>query len=674
MATQENNMVGIWIRVSTQDQAKGESPEHHEMRARGYAKAKDWKVVELYDLSGVSGKSVLEHPETKRMLEDVRSGHISGLIFSKLARLARNTRELLDIADIFREHGAGLISLQEAIDTTTPAGRLFYTMIAAMAQWEREEISERVAASVPIRASLGKPTGGAAPFGFTWEKSELVINPDEAPIRKLMFELFLEHRRKKTVARLLNEMGHRTRKGAKFSDTTVDRLLRDPVAKGLRRANYTKSRGEKKHWDLKPEDEWVYTKVDPIVTEELWGEVNAILTAQRSSRQRVGRKPAVHLFSSVTRCECGQPMYVPSNSPKYTCRKCRNKIPVSDLEAIYRDQLRSFLLSKEDLNSYLNQATTVISEKTDQLDILEKEKRELLVEMDRYCDLYLKDNISQEGFKRKHSPLETRLAQINEELPSLQSEIDFLKIQNLSSEQAFSETQALSERWDTLDKNEQLGIIEAITDSIVIGKEEVSINLHYLPFLKTDNLATHEHGFIAAMSWNRASYSTTPLARAIWTQPVSIGSRNTSSERRLNSGNSSRNSTPLCAREISPGASCGPPPTSAAAVAVWCGERNGRTPQLADATGRPSTDSIAAVASDSASLIGGMMPGRRRASILLPVPGGPTNNRLCPPAAAISSARFACRCPLTSRKSISVGGCTAGLWQADGEIVCLPPR
>src|SRR5436190_17365282 len=84
--------VGIWIRVSTEDQAKGESPEHHEKRARFYAESKGWTIKQVYHLEGVSGKTVARHPEAERMLADIKSGHISGLIFSKLARLARNTK------------------------------------------------------------------------------------------------------------------------------------------------------------------------------------------------------------------------------------------------------------------------------------------------------------------------------------------------------------------------------------------------------------------------------------------------------------------------------------------------------------------------------------------------------------------------------------------------------
>jgi site-specific DNA recombinase len=87
--------VGIWLRVSTEFQVKDESPEHHEKRGRMYAEAKAWDVKEIYHLEAVSGKSVMDHPEAKRMLRDIKSGRITGLIFSKLARLARNTKEAL---------------------------------------------------------------------------------------------------------------------------------------------------------------------------------------------------------------------------------------------------------------------------------------------------------------------------------------------------------------------------------------------------------------------------------------------------------------------------------------------------------------------------------------------------------------------------------------------------
>ena len=472
--------VGIWIRVSTVEQAKGESPEHHEKRARYYAEAKEWEVVSVYHLEAVSGKSVMAHPETQRMLADIRAGAISSLIFSKLARLARNTKELLEFSDIFQEHGAGLISLQEAIDTTTPAGRLFYTVIAAMAQWEREEIAERVAASVPIRAKLGKNLGGQAIFGYRWKNNVLEPDPEESPVRALVYELYKEHRRKKTVARLLNEKGYRTRKGAKFSDTTVERLLRDPTAKGQRRANYTKSTGLDKSWALKPESEWVWLSVEPIVSDELWDQCNSILDQQKASRKKVTRK-VVHLFAGITQCSCGAKMYKPSNTPKYVCYECRNKIPVVDLNGIFHEQLKTISLHPKELDEYFENANKTLQAKEELVRTLKLKQHRLEKEIDKVYELYMSDQIPTEGFGKRIAPFEEQLKQIEIELPEAQAERDVLKISYLSRDQIVTNAKELYDQWPQLSHDEKRIIVEAVTDSIIIGEDEVSFNLCYFP-------------------------------------------------------------------------------------------------------------------------------------------------------------------------------------------------
>jgi site-specific DNA recombinase len=470
---------GIWIRVSTEDQARGDSPEHHERRAKCYAESRGWDVAEVYHLEAVSGKSVMDHPEAKRMLDDVRKGKITGLIFSKLARLARNTKELLEFADIFRELGADLISLQESIDTSTPAGRLFYTIIAAMAQWEREEIADRVSASLVIRAKMGKPLNGKSSYGYVWVDKKLVPDPVEAPIRKMVYELYVKHRRKKAVARILNDGGYRTRDGSKWSDTTVDRLIRDPTAKGLHRANYTKKTTGKRNWLIKPEEDWVWTRVDPVVGEELWDECNALLDGKSRKRPR-GRRP-VHLFAGYTVCECSRRMYVPSNSRVYRCWTCGNRIPIDDLEAVYVEQLKAFFVSPETIAAHLAGTEEKIEEKEDLLKALESEYAKLKREVDRVYRLYVDEQMAGDAFAKFYKPLEERQKQLDQEIPSLQAEIDVLRVNCLSGEEVVAEAQDLYSRWSSLETDEKRRIIESITERIVIGQDEIDITLCQFP-------------------------------------------------------------------------------------------------------------------------------------------------------------------------------------------------
>src|SRR6202046_5446375 len=126
-----------------------------------------------------------------RIIKPTNRGHIPALFSSKLARLSRNRRELEDFSDYFNKHDADLISLSEAIDTSTAGGRMFFHLLGVFAQWEREEITERVNASAITRAKLGKSINGKAPYGYQWKDRKLVIQPEEAAIRRKAYELFL---------------------------------------------------------------------------------------------------------------------------------------------------------------------------------------------------------------------------------------------------------------------------------------------------------------------------------------------------------------------------------------------------------------------------------------------------------------------------------------------------
>jgi len=482
--------IGIWIRVSTDMQVKDESPEHHEKRARQYTELKGWNVVEVYRLDAVSGKAVMHHPETQRMLKDIRSGRIQGLVFSKLARLARSTKELLEFADIFRKEEAHLISLAEQIDTSSAAGRLFFTIISAMAEWEREEISSRVAASVSVRAKLGKSLGGQPTFGYKWEGNEFRIDEKEAPVRRLLYQIFIKHQRKKTTADVLNKLGHRTRNGAEFSDTTVHRLLRDATAKGERRANYTKSTGDNKQWTIKPQEEWVVLECPAIIDAETWNKCNQILDEQEAKRTKLGRK-SEYLLTGLVNCICGTKMYVRSTAKNFDCKSCKNRIAVSDLDEIYQENLKGYLTNINPI-TYVTEAEAELREKQQLYSLTNAKRSALYKQMTDLVPLRLNGELSQEHFATMYKPLELQVEQLDESLPALLAEIDFRTIQLASSDVVLTEAKALYEQWANMQFEQKRAIVETITEEITIDKRDITITLAYLPSFTKGQTSPHD--------------------------------------------------------------------------------------------------------------------------------------------------------------------------------------
>ncbi|MEO6500160.1 MAG: recombinase family protein [Mucilaginibacter sp.] len=476
----EPKKVGIWIRVSTDMQVQGESPEHHERQARQYAANRGWSVIEAYRLDAVSGKSVMAHPETRRMLADIGSGHITGLVFSKLARLARNTRELLEFAEVFQRHNADLASIGESIDTSTPSGRLFFTMIGATGQFEREELIHRINTSIATRAKLGKPIGGQTPYGYRWINKELVIDEDEAPVLRLIFELFLRHQRKKAVARILKEQGYITRSGADFQSMTILRLLRNTTAKG-ERVTYHTRREPGMNWRvLKPQEEWIVHPCPAIVTEELWDQCNRILDEQERSVKRPGRK-AVYLLSGYVKCSCGRSMYVFHDTTRvYQCKPCGMRIAVEDVDEIFLSHLRTYLGSIN-VDGYKEHSDTQLKEHGDLLGRSVRERDKVAKRINTLITLCTDQALSRERFAQQYKPLEARIVQLDQTIPELRAAAEGYAKMRQSSAHAVQEARSLYEHWTDMEFQQRRAVVEIITRSVEVHKEDIIITLAYAP-------------------------------------------------------------------------------------------------------------------------------------------------------------------------------------------------
>ena len=134
----------------------------------------------------VSGKNI-DRPELQRMMDFVREGDV--VIVESFSRLARNTRDLLDLTDTFRQKGVQFISQKERIDTGTPAGEFMLAVFAALAQFERETLLQRQAEGMAIAKSEGRLTGRPKKAEDTFEDVYLAVKAGKKSVTQGAREL-----------------------------------------------------------------------------------------------------------------------------------------------------------------------------------------------------------------------------------------------------------------------------------------------------------------------------------------------------------------------------------------------------------------------------------------------------------------------------------------------------
>lgn len=155
-----------YIRVSTGGQSiEGVGIEVQRVRLEAWVAAHGFELASVHVDAGISGSRADNRPALQEAL-DAACSEGAALVVYSLSRLARSTTDAIQIAERLRKSGADLVSLSESIDTTSAAGRMVFKMLAVLAEYERDLVSERTKAALALKRSRGEATGGDVPYGY----------------------------------------------------------------------------------------------------------------------------------------------------------------------------------------------------------------------------------------------------------------------------------------------------------------------------------------------------------------------------------------------------------------------------------------------------------------------------------------------------------------------------
>ncbi|MCP4573277.1 MAG: recombinase family protein [bacterium] len=219
-----------YIRVSTEDQAReGVSLENQVSRLRAYCALHGHELITIYEDRGFSGRD-LSRLGAQAALEALERGDADGLLVTHLDRLSRSLRDFLYLVDTHFGPGCkfSLLCIDNQIDTSTPTGRMIASVLATVAQWQREEDVERVKRALAHKKSKGERVG-SVPWGFrlAGDGTTLTPNREELAIMAYALDLRRDGRTLRAIAEKLKLAGHRNRRrSTTWNAKTISRIVR----------------------------------------------------------------------------------------------------------------------------------------------------------------------------------------------------------------------------------------------------------------------------------------------------------------------------------------------------------------------------------------------------------------------------------------------------------------
>jgi site-specific DNA recombinase len=221
----------LYRRVSSTAQAvDGASLAQQEEALVGWAKLNGYEVIGSYADEGVSGASLAKRKGLSDALAKVQKAKATLVVFS-LSRLSRSMLDLLNIVDDLKKSGCGLVSLKEAVDTSSACGCLMLSMLGAINAYQRENSNEIITANMASLRKKGKRISRHIPLGWDLaQDGQLVVNEAEQAIRSRILGMVGEGLAMNAIAQTLNAEGVKGKNGGKWYQSTISSIRKHQEA------------------------------------------------------------------------------------------------------------------------------------------------------------------------------------------------------------------------------------------------------------------------------------------------------------------------------------------------------------------------------------------------------------------------------------------------------------
>lgn len=495
---EEKKKCGLYMRVSTEDQAKeGFSLPEQRERLEMFCKFKGYEVIDYYEDAGISAKTGNHRPEFERLKEDIKARKINTIVALKLDRITRSIYDWENLMTFLDENEAYIDCVNDEINTTNANGKMISRLLMSVSQNEIERTSERTKVGMAGAIKSGH-IPHRAPLGYKHENKKLVIDYATKDIVVRIFDLYYNGFSYKRISNLFNE--EKVLGKTNWSDTGILTILGNEVYKG-----------DFVHGKRTKHPTYYENVVEPIVSKEMWEDCQV----QRKKNSRSYKRTLTYLYLQKIKCpKCNRILGGKATTKKngnayfyYYCNDCK----IEFRENIITEYFSQFIKELTEYDSVVNQFfLPMIKQKFDEpKEQIEKEMNNQKNRLERIKKAYIDGVFEIEEYNKERQIVEKAITELEEKLGTtdsteelcftpkdilLKRDIDYINKLKLNKE--YTEK---TKTWKDYTRDEQADLVMRYVDNIeleLIGKEVVVKQINFRESICKPCRELFESGYI----------------------------------------------------------------------------------------------------------------------------------------------------------------------------------